>query len=103
LRDELTEIRARGWALADEELAPGVRSAAAPVRDGTGTVRAALNVTVHAAETTTEKLLRDYLPLLLRTARRRQRRVGPLAVPPPPRGPHHQRVVRLTRVLTARC
>jgi IclR family pca regulon transcriptional regulator len=68
LRDELTEIRARGWALADEELAPGVRSVAAPVRDGTGTVRAAMNVTVHAAETTTEKLLGDYLPLLLRTA-----------------------------------
>jgi IclR family pca regulon transcriptional regulator len=27
-----------------------------------------MNVTVHAAETTTEKLLHDYLPLLLRTA-----------------------------------
>ena len=40
LRDELTEVRARGWALAEEELAPGVRSVAVPVRDGTGTVRA---------------------------------------------------------------
>ncbi|TWD80194.1 IclR family transcriptional regulator [Kribbella amoyensis] len=68
LREELTEIRARGWALADEELAPGVRSVAAPVRDGTGTIRAAMNVTVHAAETTTEQLLKDHLPLLLRTA-----------------------------------
>lgn len=68
LRDELTEIRARGWALADEELAPGVRSVAAPVRDGTGAVRAAMNVTVHAAETSTELLLQEYLPLLLRTA-----------------------------------
>ncbi|MGW1346850.1 IclR family transcriptional regulator domain-containing protein [Kribbella sp. NPDC002412] len=68
LRDELTEIRARGWALADEELAPGVRSVAAPVRDGTGAVRAAMNVTVHAAETSTDKLLHDHLPLLLRTA-----------------------------------
>ncbi|WP_432943057.1 IclR family transcriptional regulator domain-containing protein [Kribbella sp. CA-253562] len=68
LREQLTEIRARGWALADEELAPGVRSVAAPVRDGTGTVQAAMNVTVHAAETSTEKLLTDYLPLLLRTA-----------------------------------
>jgi IclR family pca regulon transcriptional regulator len=27
-----------------------------------------MNVTVHAAETSTEKLLTDYLPLLLRTA-----------------------------------
>ena len=28
-----------GWALADEELAPGVRSVAVPVRDGTGSPR----------------------------------------------------------------
>jgi IclR family transcriptional regulator, pca regulon regulatory protein len=68
LRDELIDVRARGWALADEELAPGVRSVAVPVRDRDGVVRAAMNVTVHAAETTTERLLREYLPLLLRTA-----------------------------------
>ncbi len=67
---ELIRVRAQGWALADEELAPGVRSVAAPVRDRTGTVRAAMNVTVHAAETSTEKLLGDYLPLLLETAGR---------------------------------
>jgi len=68
LREELAEVRARGWALADEELAPGVRSVAVPVRDGTGTVRAAMNVTVHAAETTTQRLLDDHLPPLLTTA-----------------------------------
>lgn len=68
LSEELIEVRARGWALADEELAPGVRSVAAPVRDGAGIVVAAMNVTVHAAETPTDKLLNDYLPLLLRTA-----------------------------------
>jgi IclR family pca regulon transcriptional regulator len=65
---ELTEVRARGWALADEELAPGVRSVAVPVRDGAGVVQAAMNVTVHAAETSMERLLDDHLPLLLRTA-----------------------------------
>jgi IclR family transcriptional regulator, pca regulon regulatory protein len=68
LGEELSRVRARGWALADEELAPGVRSVAAPVRDGAGTVHAAMNVTVHAAETSTERLLADHLPLLLRTA-----------------------------------
>jgi IclR family pca regulon transcriptional regulator len=68
LRDELTEIRARGWALADEELAPGVRSVAAPVRDRNGVVQAAMNVTVHAADTTIEQLLEEHLPLLLRSA-----------------------------------
>ncbi|MEU2349390.1 IclR family transcriptional regulator C-terminal domain-containing protein [Modestobacter sp. NPDC049651] len=68
LDEELTAVRARGWALADEELAPGVRSVAVPVRDGTGTVRAAMNVTVHAAETSTATLLDEHLPKLLRTA-----------------------------------
>jgi IclR family transcriptional regulator, pca regulon regulatory protein len=68
LGEELTEVRARGWALADEELAPGVRSVAVPVRDRDGAVRAAMNVTVHAAETSTETLLHDHLPVLLRTA-----------------------------------
>jgi IclR family pca regulon transcriptional regulator len=65
---ELATVRARGWALADEELAPGIRSVAVPVRDGTGAVRAAMNVTVHAAETAVATLTGDYLPLLLRTA-----------------------------------
>ena len=39
-----------------------MRSVAVPVRDGTGTVRAAMNVTVHAAETSTETLLDAHLP-----------------------------------------
>jgi IclR family transcriptional regulator, pca regulon regulatory protein len=68
LDQELVRVRARGWALADEELAPGVRSVAVPVRDGNGSVRAAMNVTVHAAETTTETLLDQHLPRLLRAA-----------------------------------
>jgi IclR family transcriptional regulator, pca regulon regulatory protein len=68
LRRELIQVRARGWALADEELAPGVRSVAVPVRDVAGVVRAAMNVTVHAAETSTEHLLQHHLPRLLRTA-----------------------------------
>jgi IclR family transcriptional regulator, pca regulon regulatory protein len=65
---ELMTVRARGWALADEELAPGVRSIAAPVRDRTGAVRAAMNVTVHAAETSLDILIDQHLPRLLRAA-----------------------------------
>lgn len=68
LAAELTTVRARGWALADEELAPGIRSVAAPVRDGAGRVLAAMNVTVHAAETSVEKLVDVYVPCLLRAA-----------------------------------
>jgi IclR family pca regulon transcriptional regulator len=68
LEPVLREVRARGWALADEELAAGVRSVAAPVRDGDGRVVAAMNITVHAAETSLETLTEHHLPLLLRTA-----------------------------------
>lgn len=68
LEAELRTVRARGWAMADEELARGVRSVAVPVRDGEGLVRAAMNVTVHAAETSLEKLTEEYLPLLMQTA-----------------------------------
>ena len=64
----LREVRARGWALTDQELAPGIRSVAAPLRDGDGTTIAALNVTVHAAETPVEVLTGEYLPWLLQTA-----------------------------------
>ncbi|WP_433532793.1 IclR family transcriptional regulator domain-containing protein [Micromonospora sp. CA-263727] len=61
----LREVRARGWALADEDLAPGIRSVATGVRDGQGRVVAALNVTVHAAETSVRTLTEEHLPRLL--------------------------------------
>lgn len=65
---ELREVRARGWAVTDEQLAPGIRSVAAPLRDGDGRVIAAVNVNAHAAETSIDHLVRHHLPLLLRTA-----------------------------------
>ena len=65
---KLREVRARGWALTDEELAAGIRSVAAPLRDGEGRVIASLNVNTHAAETPVEVLTGEYLPLLLQAA-----------------------------------
>lgn len=65
---ELRTVRARGWSLTDEQLAPGIRSVAAPLRDGEGRVIAAMNVTVHAAETPVGVLTGDYLPMLLQAA-----------------------------------
>jgi len=71
-RDELIAdlevVRERGWALSDERLSLGIRSIAAPVRDASGGIVAAMNVTVHAAETSVEDLQRRHLPLLLDTA-----------------------------------
>ncbi len=64
---ELREVRARGWALTDQQLALGIRSVAAPIRDGERVV-AAVNVNTHAAETSVERLTEHHLPLLLRAA-----------------------------------
>jgi len=64
----LAEVRKRGWALSDEQLALGIRSIAAPVRDALGRTVAAVNVTVHAAETSISDLRKRHLPKLLTTA-----------------------------------
>jgi IclR family pca regulon transcriptional regulator len=64
----LREVRARGWALTDEQLAPGIRSVAVPLRDGDGQVIAAINVNSHAAETPLDVLIGKHLPLLLQAA-----------------------------------
>lgn len=64
----LCEVRTRGWALADEHLAYGIRSIAVPLRDAQNRVIAALNVSTHAAETSIETLTGEYLPLLLQTS-----------------------------------
>lgn len=68
LERELARTREQGWCLTDEALAAGVRSVAAPLRGADGTIVAAMNVTVHAAETSVEKLLDEHLPHLLSTA-----------------------------------
>ena len=64
----LREVRARGWALTDEQLTRGIRSVAAPLRNGAGRVIAALNVNTHAAETPVQHLVEHHLPLLLQAA-----------------------------------
>src|SRR5262249_31303850 len=56
----LADVREQGWSLTDEHLAPGIRSIAVPVRDGSNHVVAALNVSVHAAETSIEALTGQY-------------------------------------------
>ncbi|MFP5070233.1 IclR family transcriptional regulator C-terminal domain-containing protein [Pseudonocardia nantongensis] len=65
---ELRDVRARGWASTDQELALGIRSVAAPLRDGTGRVMGALNVNCHASETSMDTLLQTLLPRLLEAA-----------------------------------
>jgi len=61
----LREVRARGWAATDQQLAPAIRSVAAPVRGSDGQVVAAMNVNAHAMETSMETLIDEVLPRLL--------------------------------------
>jgi IclR family transcriptional regulator, pca regulon regulatory protein len=70
LRAELSAIRARGWALVDQELEEGVRSIAAPIRDPGGAVIAAVNISTHAGRRSVSGVVDDLLRPLLATAGR---------------------------------
>ena len=73
LRQELRKIRARGWALVDQELEEGVRSIAAPVRDADGKAIAAVNISTHAGRRTLDGIVGDLLSPLLATTERIER------------------------------
>ena len=76
---DLQQIRARGYALNDEELAIGVRSVAAPVRDRSGRVVAAVNVSVPSARVSRAELEARIAPVVVETAGRISQALG--AVP----------------------
>lgn len=65
---ELARVRRQGWALTDQQLAPAIRSIAAPIRDASGDVVAAVNISAHALETEVAVVTDRYLPWLLHAA-----------------------------------
>ena len=69
LREEIERVRRSGYAIVDEELEVGLRSIAAPIRDGAGTVTAAVNLSAQASRTTVADMKRRLLPALRETAR----------------------------------
>ncbi|GAA1847654.1 IclR family transcriptional regulator [Actinomadura bangladeshensis] len=74
----LARVRQTGVAVNDEELAPGLRSFAAPVRDRSGSVIAAVNVAVHltVAPASVDALAGRVEPPLRRAAAEISRRLG---------------------------
>jgi IclR family transcriptional regulator, pca regulon regulatory protein len=68
LTAKLVEVRARGYALVDQELEVGVRSLAAPLRDGSGRTVAAINISTHASRNDEATLHGTFAPALLRAA-----------------------------------
>lgn len=69
LSDLLRTVRVQGYAMTDQELEEGLRSAAVPLRDAKGYVVAALNISTHASRVNMEELRRNLLPQLMATAR----------------------------------
>jgi len=65
---ELKKIQRRGWASQDEEVAPGLLSIAAPIRDETSKVIAAINIAVPSSRFTMRRLVDEFLPLLMESA-----------------------------------
>ncbi|QFU88238.1 IclR family transcriptional regulator C-terminal domain-containing protein [Amycolatopsis sp. YIM 10] len=69
-RRALAETRARGWAIVAEELEIGLLSAAAPVRDQSGKVIAALASSTSSGRSSVAELREKVVPVLCETAGR---------------------------------
>jgi IclR family pca regulon transcriptional regulator len=69
LLDELDKSRQRGYAITDEELAPGLRSVAAPIRDRENRIVAAICSTAPTAVVSSEELETVLAPKVVHTAR----------------------------------
>ena len=67
LRKEIARARSQGYALVDQELEPGLRTLAVPLLDSAGATVAAINVSVHAASVSADRLVEVCLPALKHT------------------------------------
>jgi DNA-binding IclR family transcriptional regulator len=84
LSEELVGVRARGYAIDDEESEMGLRCVAAPIRDHTGLVAAAISVSA-PVQRMTKKNLQTTVPTVVAAADAISRRLGYL---PSLGGPH---------------
>ena len=83
LSSELAEVRRRGIAVNNEELAYGLRSIAVPVWSESGEAVAAINLAVHRSLVSMEDLVLRLSPALERTAEEISSRLGYRPAPAP--------------------
>lgn len=76
LMADVETVRARGYAVNDEELAMGVRSVAAPIRDGNGKVVAAVNISVPSVRVTRAELEARLAPMVVETGTKISQALG---------------------------
>jgi IclR family pca regulon transcriptional regulator len=70
LRGIIEQARIQGWTLVDQEVEEGVRSLAVPIRTPDGRTVAALTVCSHAFRVSAERIMDEFLPLVLETSKR---------------------------------
>ena len=75
LRAELATIRARGYAIDDEEIEEGLRCVAAPIRDHTGQVISAISVAA-PVQRMSKKQVQSSIPSVVAAANAISRRLG---------------------------
>jgi DNA-binding IclR family transcriptional regulator len=75
LMEELAAIRTRGYAIDDEEIEVGLRCVAAPIRDHTGQVTAAISVAA-PVQRMSKKNLQTTAPTVMAAADSISRRLG---------------------------
>jgi IclR family transcriptional regulator, pca regulon regulatory protein len=68
LREIVAQVRRDGYSIIDQELEDGLRAIAAPIRDSSGAVTAAINVSAHANRMSPDAMRTQLLPALLETA-----------------------------------
>ena len=68
LRTELDRVREAGYSIVDQELEAGLRSLAAPIRDESGAVIAAVNISTQSARYTAAQIEADLVPAVRATA-----------------------------------
>jgi IclR family transcriptional regulator, pca regulon regulatory protein len=70
LKGIIDRARIQGWTLVDQEVEEGVRSLAVPIRSPDGRTVAALTVCSHAFRVSVERIMDEFLPLVLETSKR---------------------------------
>jgi len=66
---ELDKVRGLGYAINDEELVAGLRAVAAAVRDRSGDIVAAVNISIPTARASRQELEQVLAPMVIKAAR----------------------------------
>ncbi|OQY25239.1 MAG: IclR family transcriptional regulator [Desulfobacteraceae bacterium 4572_35.2] len=76
LKEELAGVLKQGYALDNEEMDPGVRCIAAPIRDYTRRIVGAISLSGPSMRFTTERMEKDLTPLVIEAAATLSTRLG---------------------------